>query len=326
MKPLIQMTRTGLKFSGLTKDLHRLRREFDRQHCVCLPNIFEKELLKEIDQVIEQAHFHKRIHRDVGVESCMRLNKAYRLLLFLANDSKFFDKIQKITGCDDIGCFSGRVYRMVPGQGHYDSWHSDIDGKNGRLIAMSINLSKEVYDGGSLQIRQGESGKIIYEIENVGFGDAIIFRLDSCLQHRLTTLKGKRAKTAFAGWFQSHPKFTFHLKKKIRHGLSLRRHSRIPRFIMDHPIKPAEDVAFINVGPNTALLEAQNGFYYKLDPVGSRIWDLMRKKHNFGAVVKTLSEEYDADSKRIEKDTLCLVRHLYSNGLVENEINGNSPL
>jgi hypothetical protein len=97
------------------------------------------------------------------------------------------------------------VYRVAPGYGHYDSWHDDIVGD--RMVAMSVNLSTEIYSGGLLQIREKQSKRIVQEVANVGFGDGVVFRLDDSLQHRITDIKGEVPKTAFAGWFQSRPDF-----------------------------------------------------------------------------------------------------------------------
>ncbi len=326
MKPLIQITRRGLKFSGSKKDIHGLRGEFNRRHCLKFRNFLETELMREIAQGIQTARFHTMVHKGIGVEACMGVNKAYLLLLFLTNDAKFFDLMQEITECGEIGCFNARVYRMVPGKGHYDSWHDDAQKKDRRFIAMSINLSEQIYKGGLLQIRQKGAGTAGEKIANTGFGDAIIFRIHPRFEHRVTTLKGNQPKTALAGWFQEIPDFNLLLKKKGRGRLSLRRGSHQPMRILEGSVYPAKDAVFIHRGMHTDLMNLKNGYYYRLNAVGGRIWDLMRQRRSLRSVVQTLSEEYDADSKQIEKDTLRLMRHLHNNGLVESGTNGDSPL
>ncbi len=213
---------------------------------------------------------------------------------------------------------------MMPKRGHYDSWHSDIDLKTERMVAMSINLSPRIYRGGSLQIRYKKSKKIIQEITNIGLGDAIIFRVDPRLEHRVTDLKGKEAKTAFAGWFQMNPKCIFDLKDKTEKRSLFRIRSRISRLTVDSKINPASDVAFVKEGTHTAVFNLKNGLYYKLDPVGSRIWDLMRETHSPRSIIQTLSTEYDVDSKQIKKDTLHLVRDLHNKGLIKSKTRSSS--
>jgi hypothetical protein len=202
---MLQLTRSGTKFSGTAADLKRLRLEFDRQHWIHLPELIEPGLLQLILCQIDRANVIAFVHENIGTELCVKDQIAYSLLTFLTGDPALHRIIQEITRCGSIGCFGGRVYRMVPGEGHYDSWHHDL-GDN-RLMALSINLSAGVYAGGILQIRDSGSGRIIAEVANTGLGDGILFRLSERLEHRVTQVVGTVPKTAFAGWFRSQPDF-----------------------------------------------------------------------------------------------------------------------
>jgi hypothetical protein len=66
-------------------------------------------------------------------------------------------------------------------------------------------LSTDVYEGGVLQIRRAGSQQILCEAHNTGFGDALVFRVDTGLEHRITPVEGNVPKTAMAGWFKSKP-------------------------------------------------------------------------------------------------------------------------
>jgi hypothetical protein len=85
--------------------------------------------------------------------------------------------------------------------GHTDDWHDDTS--DGRLLAMSINLSPRGYQGGVFQMRESKSHWTLMEIANTGLGDALLFRVSSDLQHRVTEVQTGEPRTAFAGWFHS---------------------------------------------------------------------------------------------------------------------------
>ena len=208
----IQIGKSDLLFDCLDERLDELRKQFDREHYVRLPELLEPSLLSFIQTEIERGEFYERTH--AGIESnkelCMKQNGVYGALLLFMNDERLFRVIRSITRCDPIGCFEGRVYQVIPGRGHHDAWHSDM--ADDRLVAMSINLSAEVYAGGALQIRDSASGRIISEAHNVGRGDSIVFRLSPQLQHRITEMEGTARKTAFAGWFRAKPDFLSLLK------------------------------------------------------------------------------------------------------------------
>ena len=59
MNPNIQITKTGTVFSGLDNDLKQMRLEFEKQHCIKLPDFLEAGLLKFIQHKIQQSGFYK---------------------------------------------------------------------------------------------------------------------------------------------------------------------------------------------------------------------------------------------------------------------------
>jgi hypothetical protein len=191
--------------SGSEQELAGLRERFDREHCVRLGGFLEPELFERIVSGVEEASFYERSHGRIGLEGCMEANSTLSTLLLAANDPRLFGVIREITGCGPIGCFDGRVYRLAPDSEHHDSWHSDM--ADNRMIAMSVNLSRRPYEGGVLQIRETDSEEILHDEPAPDPGDAIIFRLDESLRHRVTAVDGEVPRTAFAGWFKSRPTF-----------------------------------------------------------------------------------------------------------------------
>jgi hypothetical protein len=214
---MIQLTRSGTDVCGTAEDLDRLRVQFQQQHCFRLRNLLEPQLLQVIMEQIGQAEFYERVHPTAGpspnIDMCMRENAASQALQLVVNDRKFLRFVEQATGCGELGSFFGSVYRLAPGLGHYDSWHSDMAA--GRLLALSINLSTDVYRGGILQIRNSESGQMVHEVANTGPGDGILFRIAPYLNHRVSPVEGAIARTAFAGWFYAQPEYHAWLKQRL---------------------------------------------------------------------------------------------------------------
>lgn len=204
---MIQITRAGTVVSGSPGDLARLRETFDRDHCVLLPQFLEPALTSFVQSEIDRAEFHERVHEDMEPvlrDLTMNANLADGLFdVLLMNDATLFHFIEELTGKGPIGSFIGRVYRLIPGVHDYEAWHDDLG--DARLIAISINLSRDVYTGGVLQIRDRATGAILHEVANTGAGDAIVFRLSRQMEHRVTKLQGSAAKTAYSGWFCAQP-------------------------------------------------------------------------------------------------------------------------
>lgn len=134
------------------------------------------------------------------------------MMSFFLNNPSFLRLVEQITGQPRLGEFVGRVYRMTSSQGHWDSWHDDC--RNQRAVTMSLNLSRQAYAGGALQMKLRASDEIIQEIHNTGFGDALLFRISKQLKHRVQDVKGDIPKTAFAGWFLDAEDFLSNLHKR----------------------------------------------------------------------------------------------------------------
>ena len=202
--PIAQITMSGTVVAAPDR-LDAARATFQQYHSLRLTQVLEITLLRTIQRRLREEPFYRRVHRGIGEELCLEPGPTSGLLEFLANDPELLGLISRLTGCGPIGCFEGRVYRMAPEAGHYDSWHDDVG--QDRLVAMSINLSEEPYAGGLLQIRRADSSLLLCGIPNVGPGDAILFRITPELVHRVTAVEGAASKTAYAGWFRSQPNY-----------------------------------------------------------------------------------------------------------------------
>lgn len=78
----------------------------------------------------------------------------------------------------------------------------------------------------------------------------------------------------------------------------------------------SDEVLFQEVGGEAVLLDLASEQYFGLDPVGTRIWDLLDGQTALDQVHATLCAEYEADPQRIGDDLLVLARALADAGLV----------
>ena len=178
-----------------------LRAAFERDHCVRLPQLLSDPILDRIDRYVEQGEFSVPEHAGTSYDLCMAQGRAPSLLLFLLNDLEIFELARAITGCGWIGRFDGRLRRMAPGATRGEPWHGEIFGDD--RVGMSIDLSGVPYSGGVLEIRDRYSRQVLHRTVDSARGDAVLFRLDSTLQRRVTRVEGDSPRTAFVGKFKS---------------------------------------------------------------------------------------------------------------------------
>jgi hypothetical protein len=75
-----------------------------------------------------------------------------------------------ITGCRAITDFCvGRVYRLVAGPQHQPSWHNDMNDPL-REVGFSMNLSTDVFRGGTFELRDRRTLTPLAQVNNTGFG------------------------------------------------------------------------------------------------------------------------------------------------------------
>lgn len=77
-----------------------------------------------------------------------------------------------------------------------------------------------------------------------------------------------------------------------------------------------EGVLFQQLQDEAVLLSLDSGQYFGLDPVGTRIWNLLAEGKPLADVAATIVAEYEVDRERCEADLVKLLGDLEAQGLV----------
>ena len=70
------------------------------------------------------------------------------------------------------------------------------------------------------------------------------------------------------------------------------------------------------VGDELAILDLDRSVYYGLDPIGTRIWELIQEPTRLCAVLATVVAEFEVDEATARADLLALTDELIDKGLV----------
>lgn len=84
---------------------------------------------------------------------------------------------------------------------------------------------------------------------------------------------------------------------------------------LDTQISIPETVYTQEVGEETILLDTRGGHYFSLDPVGTRMWQLIREHGLLRPVYETILNEYEVKPGQLEVDLLGLVVKMIDKGL-----------
>jgi hypothetical protein len=84
---------------------------------------------------------------------------------------------------------------------------------------------------------------------------------------------------------------------------------------LESSVATCEDVVCREVDGELVILNLETGIYYGLDPVGTRIWQLMKEHGSLQLVFERLLEEYDVSAEVLEADLLQLTEQLQEKGI-----------
>jgi len=185
--------------------IERYKHEFAETGCVFLPGFLEKNTLQNLLNKIEKSTFQtkwegKEDNKFGKVLALPRESVTVFLFTAVLNNPGVFKMMQYIADCGRIGNFVGRIHRSEAGEDHEIGWHSDAS--DNRLLAVTLSLGTDRYSGAKLQIRETGSENITKEFGQLEAGDAVIFKIDRKLEHRLSILESGR-RTVGVGWFRS---------------------------------------------------------------------------------------------------------------------------
>src|ERR1700722_1501510 len=71
------------------------------------------------------------------------------------------------------------------------------------------------------------------------------------------------------------------------------------------------------LGEESAILNLKNSMYYGMNPVGTRIWTLLKEPRSVEQLRDTLLNEYQVDAGLCERDLLELLEKMKNEGLIE---------
>lgn len=88
-----------------------------------------------------------------------------------------------------------------------------------------------------------------------------------------------------------------------------------PAVTLDTQLLRSDEVLCQEVGGEAVLLDLASEQYFGLDPVGTRIWELIDGQTPRGEIHGALCEQHQADADRIAGDLLALCQALVDTGL-----------
>ncbi len=81
-------------------------------------------------------------------------------------------------------------------------------------------------------------------------------------------------------------------------------------------VERRNDLPTVDLDGEVGLMNVENGEYYGMDPIGSRIWELVEKPKAVSEIVSLLIEEYDVEENVCQEQVLDFINSLVKKDLV----------
>ncbi len=88
--------------------------------------------------------------------------------------------------------------------------------------------------------------------------------------------------------------------------------------ILTRRLAPSPDAVESAVGDETVLLHLKSGTYFGLDPIGTRIWALLKEGLTPAELCQEIASEYEVEPATVEADARRFLGELQANGIVED--------
>lgn len=85
---------------------------------------------------------------------------------------------------------------------------------------------------------------------------------------------------------------------------------------IDQAIAVNGDIVFKEIDGEAVLLDLEQGTYFGLDPIGTRVWQTLVEHGCARPVVAPLLEEFDVTPDTLESDIVKLLGELRTNDLI----------
>lgn len=139
------------------------------------------------------------------IEAPQRVGMALNLAL---SRPEMLRWVEAVTGKRGLQKVDGRVVRTrANGEDGLD-WHNDDHETGGdvvRRLAITIGLSDQPFEGGAFDLRMSGSPELLITYRHDAAGTALIFDIDTRLEHRVRPVRIGGARRVFTGWFLGAP-------------------------------------------------------------------------------------------------------------------------
>ena len=89
------------------------------------------------------------------------------------------------------------------------------------------------------------------------------------------------------------------------------------RITIDSTISQIEDIVASDIDNEKVMMSIEKGQYFGLEPIGSRIWEMIETPAKVSVIIDKLLTQFDVDRETCEHDLLAFLGELDEAGIIQ---------
>ncbi len=77
------------------------------------------------------------------------------------------------------------------------------------------------------------------------------------------------------------------------------------------------DMLSAEIGGEAIMMSIEKGAYFGLNPVATRIWDLIEQPKSVAALIQTITDEYEVSTEQATDDVQVFVADMIERGIAQ---------
>ncbi len=77
------------------------------------------------------------------------------------------------------------------------------------------------------------------------------------------------------------------------------------------------DMLSAEIGGEAVMMSIENGAYFGLNPIATRIWDLIEQPKTIAELIQTITDEYDVSAEQAADDVQEFVAEMIERGIAQ---------
>ena len=77
------------------------------------------------------------------------------------------------------------------------------------------------------------------------------------------------------------------------------------------------DMLSAEIGGEAVMMSIENGAYFGLNPIATRIWDLIEQPKTIAELIQTITDEYDVSAEQAADDVQEFVADMLERGIAQ---------